>query len=95
MHSQLECQWQSHPNGYQCEVCGVVRPGPRRRRCLGRMELGNYLEKHLQKWGITPDRYVAVKKEIGFPPSCNCAGRKEWLNKLDRWVREQMPWRKQ
>lgn len=48
--------------------------------------LGDNVETMLAALGITPERYVDVKQRFGLPPTCNCAGRKEWLNKVGRWL---------
>lgn len=55
----------------------------------GSSGLGDYVEKYLQKWGITPDRYVEVKQALGFPPTCDCEGRKEWLDRAGEWIARQ------
>lgn len=44
--------------------------------------LGDWLEGKLAAAGISEDRYRAVKEAVGLTPTCNCHGRKEWLNKL-------------
>jgi len=49
--------------------------------------LGDRVESMLTKLGITEERYVEVKRKFGLPPVCNCAGRKEWLNKVGRWLK--------
>jgi hypothetical protein len=47
--------------------------------------LGDYTERLLKKLGITPERYVAAKEFAGLAPTCNCAARKQWLNKVGEW----------
>ena len=48
--------------------------------------LGDSLERALKTLGITQDRYVEVKEMFGLPPTCNCNARREWLNKVGRWI---------
>jgi len=48
--------------------------------------MGDRLEQWLTKHGITKERYVEVKKLFGLPPTCGCAKRQEWLNKVGRWL---------
>jgi hypothetical protein len=48
--------------------------------------LGDNVERMLKTLGITPERYVEVKKLFGLPPTCGCAKRREWLNKVGRWL---------
>jgi hypothetical protein len=47
--------------------------------------LGDYTERLLKSIGVTPERYVAAKAFAGLAPTCNCAARKEWLNKVGEW----------
>lgn len=51
----------------------------------GKNGWGDKVETFLQGLGITPERYVDIKEKFGLPPTCNCAGRKEWLNQVGRW----------
>ena len=46
---------------------------------------GDKVTTALKAIGITEERYKAVKEKFGLPPNCNCAGRREWLNKVGRW----------
>ena len=46
---------------------------------------GDKVTTALKKMGVTEERYKAVKEKFGLPPNCNCAGRREWLNKVGRW----------
>ena len=52
--------------------------------------LGDRVESMLTKLGITEERYVEVKRLFGLPPVCNCAGRREWLNRVGRWLAEEL-----
>lgn len=49
--------------------------------------------------GITPETYRAWKVRHGFADACNCAERKERLNRFGRWIgkplRAAWAWRKQ
>ena len=44
--------------------------------------LGDILERELKRMGITQDRYKEIKEKFGFPPTCGCEKRKQWLNKV-------------
>ena len=44
--------------------------------------LGDILERELTRMGITQDRYKEIKEKFGFPPTCGCEKRKQWLNKV-------------
>lgn len=48
--------------------------------------LGDRLERELTRMGITQDRYKEIKKRFGFPPTCSCDKRKEWLNRVGNWI---------
>ena len=48
--------------------------------------LGDILERELTRMGITQDRYKEIKKKFGFPPTCGCEKRKEWLNKVGAYL---------
>lgn len=49
--------------------------------------LGDYTERLLASIGVTKDRYVALKEKFGLAPTCGCADRKAWLNKVSDWWR--------
>lgn len=51
--------------------------------------LGDFTERQLRKLGITKERYVEVKKLFGLSPICHCDKRKEWLNKVSDWWRNE------
>jgi len=51
--------------------------------------LGDQIEKTLASWGITPEKYVEIKRRFGLPASCNCAARKAYLNRVHAWWKEQ------
>ena len=48
--------------------------------------LGDWTEALLKRAGVTQDRYKAAKEALGMAPTCNCAARKEWLNKVGAWL---------
>jgi len=50
-----------------------------------KMGWGDKVEKQLKALGITPEKYVAIKEKFGLPPTCNCGGRKKWLNKVGKY----------
>ncbi len=52
-----------------------------------RTGLGDWTERMLSKAGVTQERYAAAKEMFGMAPTCNCAKRKEWLNKVSDWWR--------
>lgn len=54
-----------------------------------RRGLGDKLHDWLEQHGITEDRYRAVKELFGLPPTCNCAKRREWLNRVGEWLLSQ------
>ena len=78
--------------------CGdVFEPAPE-------LPPGDRFASHLKtQWNITEDKYKSFKHWIGLPPDCNCAKRKDWLNRiplayqkggiLAAW-REQKAWKK-
>lgn len=45
--------------------------------------VGTRLANMLKAAGITRERYGAVKQWLGLPPTCDCAEREEWMNRLD------------
>lgn len=51
-----------------------------------KMGLGDWTERALKKLGVTKERYKAAKEKFGLMPMCHCKERKEWLNKVGRWV---------
>lgn len=51
-------------------------------------QLGEKIETFLTSWGVTTEWWVSFKESHGLPPSCGCAARKEWFNKLG----ESLPW---
>jgi hypothetical protein len=48
-----------------------------------RRRLGDKLESALTGIGLSQENYVAIKEELGLPPTCDCPARKEWINKVD------------
>ena len=69
-------------DGKAIELGGSLFAGNR----IKSRRLGDRLEQTLTRMGITKDRYKEVKQRFGFPPTCNCDKRKEWLNKVGRWA---------
>lgn len=71
-----------------CVQCGHRVPDELAGRPMVRecdlMALGDDLERWLTSYGVTKERYVAVKQSLGLPPTCNCEARKEWLNRASR-----------
>ena len=50
------------------------------------LELGDWVERRLKAAGITEERYIEIKKKFGLPPKCGCKKRKEWLNRVGRYL---------
>lgn len=67
---------------------------------------GDYTKKLLESTtlfglfpdGITPDVVKAIKEKHGWPPTCQCPERQEWLNNVDKtarsWARKGIAWLK-
>jgi hypothetical protein len=51
--------------------------------------LGDWTERLLKSVGLTEERYKHAKEIFGLAPTCGCAARKEWLNKVSDWWRGQ------
>jgi hypothetical protein len=82
----------------RCKYCGyrpkhdrdVLRACPARvaRRPLG---LGDMVAKWLARIGITSASYRRWKVRCGLADACNCAERKEKLNRFGRWLKSLLP----
>lgn len=48
--------------------------------------LGSLTDRLLGSVGINESRYREIKSKFGLCPTCNCKKRKEWLNKVTRWM---------
>jgi hypothetical protein len=46
---------------------------------------GDKVTVFLKGLGITEESYKDIKTKFGLPPTCGCAARREWLNKVGRW----------
>ena len=73
-----------------CAICDQCR-----RKCRSENDklgdkLGDKTEKLLKTIGITPDLVKACKQRFGLAPTCNCNGRKEYLNRVSDWFAEQV-----
>lgn len=81
------CQFDEFTKGSKCLICSkplpMDVPQGTRRICTAAKPhgLGDWVENWLTSWGLTKDKYKELKEELGLPPTCNCSGRKEWLNK--------------
>lgn len=71
-----------------CETPGIDSSDPTARP---RPELGDLLARALAALGITKPRYRALKALLGLKPSCGCAARQAWLNRLGRRIRAWLP----
>lgn len=49
--------------------------------------LGDYTKKVLDTIHAKK-HYIAIKKRLGFAPTCNCDARQRWLNDADKLARE-------
>lgn len=49
---------------------------------------GDRLHNWLESNGITEERYKLAKQKFGLVPTCNCAKRQEWLNRVGAWFAE-------
>ena len=56
---------------------------------VSRPGLGDHVGRLLSSVGVTEDRYKAAKQAFGLPPTCSCAARREWLNKVSEWWKGQ------
>jgi len=80
-----------------CSQCGEPIASGHYRQCsagtfarpYSRPKLGDQVESAFNALGITEERYKATKELFGLPPTCGCADRKEWLNKVSDWWRGQ------
>lgn len=68
---------------------GQSRKAPAER--VRRAGWGDKVEAWLKKAGITPERYTAIKAKFGLPPTCGCARRREWINNVERWLKQTLP----
>ena len=46
---------------------------------------GDAVTTALKKIGVTEEGYKAAKQLFGLPPTCGCAKRREWLNRVGEW----------
>jgi hypothetical protein len=69
------------PKGATLKALAQCRAGD------GHRGLGDWTERMLASIGITKERYVAAKQLFGLAPTCNCAKRKAWLNRVSDWWR--------
>lgn len=46
-----------------------------------RPAMGDALESFLASHGVSKEWYIEFKNKYGYPPTCDCDARKEWLNK--------------
>lgn len=97
------CFWEKREDGlFVCPECKTVRAKPPVRRCKPdphpwveqipsdkKVEyLGTKMEKLFKRWGITEERLKEVFKQFGRPPSCKCQARRDYLNKVDKYLRD-------
>lgn len=87
----MNCSFEEQDGYCKCIRCGLrvtksKYPCSKHNAECGQQGLGDNLERWLTSWGITKERYIAAKKLIGAPPTCDCDGRKEWLNKLGAYL---------
>lgn len=75
-------------NQLTSEQRAVLAEERRQRLAEHKAQLGSKIEEFLTSWGVTTEWWVAFKESHGLPPSCNCAARKEWFNRIG----ESLPW---
>jgi hypothetical protein len=51
-----------------------------------RLGMGDILERELKRLNITQESYIKLKARFGAMPTCNCEKRKQWLNKVGRYL---------
>lgn len=44
--------------------------------------VGDWVEAHLTRIGMTKERWIEIKTAVGAAPTCDCDERKEWLNRV-------------
>ncbi len=44
--------------------------------------LGDWVETRLSSIGVTKEKWIEVKSDVGLAPTCDCDERKEWLNRI-------------
>jgi len=71
------------PEDWPCQ--GNITREPRAAP-VSRNGLGDRLEHWLERRGITKERYAEIKEAFGLPPKCSCSARREWLNKVGRYL---------
>ena len=78
----------------KCRVCDRVisggLPTGTRARCgvsqnIG-IGLGDILERELKRLNITQEAYIKLKVRFGAMPTCNCEKRKQWLNRVGKYL---------
>lgn len=78
-----QCPRGTHPPLPRERQLGSLTPAIRHQP----LQLGDYTESLLASLGVTQERYKAAKELFGLPPTCNCSGRIEWLNRVSSWWR--------
>ena len=81
--------WQQCPAPRDCDPNWFIAvhdrvPGQSYRAAQGRVAqgLGNYTEQLLTSIGITKELFIEAKQLFGLAPTCGCAKRREWLNRV-------------
>ena len=99
----LQCSVSSVPRGVNRVTCGIAFVSLRRaggeipnevlatlgihgKRAIS-SGLGDWTEQQLKSIGVTQERYKAAKELFGLSPTCDCEGRKQWLNSVSDWWR--------
>ena len=95
LHEQ-NCVWRDVGDGTCQSCCGYVARSNDPTTCFAEcrqktpsisqapvVRLGDRIESALESFGVTKERYAAAKQAIGLPATCNCAARRDWLNRLD------------
>lgn len=100
----MDCEFRSLTSGSKCVRCGyrlqrdyATKPN---RNCTGPPGFGDWIARRLAKGiqipfygraSITPASYRRWKVRCGLADACNCAERKEKLNRFGRWLKSLLP----
>ena len=77
-----------------CTQCGTAVPVGHHRACPAKkregrtaparkvIRLGDLTKQFFESFGVTEERYVAVKEALHLDSTCKCNARQEWLNAM-------------
>lgn len=87
-HFYRTCKAGTHPQKSDVGYKTFVRKPPSPSPPSTKRYAGDYLKLTLDALGISQRHYKVIKKKLGAPPTCGCAARQQWLNDVDKLVRE-------